>query len=72
MTIDTNGKVGKITGNTFHGEDKNILLKLKKQELQLFLSWNAKWDLWRLKNITLNNNLLEFKQMKDFNKINII
>jgi len=30
MTIDTNGKVGKITGNTFHGEDKNILLKLKK------------------------------------------
>jgi len=30
MTTDTNGKVGKITGNTFYGEDKNILLKLKK------------------------------------------
>lgn len=45
MTIDKNGKVGKITSNTFHGEDKNILPKFKKsRNFELFLSWNAKWN----------------------------
>jgi hypothetical protein len=30
MTIDKNGKVGKITGNTFHGEEKIYYRNFKK------------------------------------------
>jgi hypothetical protein len=50
--------------------ERNTPLTLKLGISGVFLLEYKEWA-WHLKDITLNNNLLKFNKMSDFNKTNV-
>jgi hypothetical protein len=58
------------TNISLHIEERNIPLILETLGITALILLECKKWVWHLKDTPLNNNLLTFNQMSDFNKIN--